>query len=157
MTDLFGDGYAFSDSTYSTTHGVRSFTDFESCAEETAVSRLYGGIHYDFGNKNGSYLGQTIGYNVLNLFQTVSSTSTRPSGLQALQLFPNPAQGQVFVKNATAEMASIKVFSLTGQVAKQGALESNEIDLEGLTSGLYIVTIYDKTGLPMGQQKLVVQ
>ncbi len=157
MTHLFGDDYAFSDSTYAATLGVRSFTDFESCAQETAISRLYGGIHYEFGNQNGSYLGQTIGENVINLFQQVSSTKARPAELQALQLFPNPASRQVYIKNSSANMAAMKVVSLTGQIVKQGDIEGNAIDLEGLTSGLYIVTIYDKTGLPVGQQKLAVQ
>jgi hypothetical protein len=157
MTDLFGDGYAFTDSTYAATLGVRSFTDFEACAEETAVSRLYGGIHYDFGNKNGSYLGRTIGENFINLFQQVSSTSARPKALQALQLFPNPANGQVFVKNASANMASVKVVSMMGQIVKMDDLDGNAIDLNGLTSGIYIVIGYDKSGLPLGQQRLIVQ
>jgi PAP2 superfamily/Secretion system C-terminal sorting domain len=157
MNHLFGDNYAFNDSTYAATLGVRAFTDFESCAEETAVSRLYGGIHYDFGNQNGSYLGQTIGENIINLFQQVSSSSSRPLGLQALKLFPNPTSGQVFVKNASANMAFVKVFSLTGQLAKQGSLQGSAIDLTGLASGLFIVTILDKNGLPIGQQKLVIE
>lgn len=156
MEDLFGETYAFTDSTYAATLGLRSFTDFESCAEETAVSRLYGGIHYDFGNKNGSYLGQSIGYNVLNLFQTVSPAFEASKAAADLAIFPNPASGQVFVKNATSEMATAKLVSLTGGVAKQVSLEGNSISLAGVPPGMYVVTVHDRAGLPIGLQKIVV-
>jgi hypothetical protein len=156
MTDLFGEDYAFSDSTYATTLGVRSFTDFESCAEETALSRLYGGIHYEFGNLNGSYLGQTVGDNIVNLFQQVSSTAARHQ-LPALQIFPNPAKEAVFIKNMTPDMTSFKLSSITGSTMKSGMMDSRGISLDGLATGLYIVTILDANGYPVGQQKLVVQ
>ncbi|MBK8567538.1 MAG: T9SS type A sorting domain-containing protein [Saprospiraceae bacterium] len=156
MTHLFGEGYSFSDSTYATTHGVRSFTDFESCAQETAISRLYGGIHYDFGNQNGSYLGRTVGDNIINLFQQVSSTAARQQ-LLALQIFPNPAKDAVFIKNMTPSMTSFKLSSITGSTMKSGMMDSNGISLDGLAPGLYIVTILDSNGYPVGQQKLVVQ
>ena len=38
----------------------RSFTSFSSCAEEIGKSRLYGGIHYDFSNRNGIDMGKKI-------------------------------------------------------------------------------------------------
>ena len=66
LTDLFGDNFAFSDST-ETEFGlpVRSFTSFAQAADEASVSRLYGGIHYrpalDVGIANGRKIGRFIG------------------------------------------------------------------------------------------------
>jgi membrane-associated phospholipid phosphatase len=47
LTDLFGERYAFVDRTHDT-RGLpqRSFGSFLEAAEEAAVSRLYGGIHF---------------------------------------------------------------------------------------------------------------
>jgi hypothetical protein len=47
MTALYGDNFAFNDST-ETPYGrsVRSFSSFRQAAEECSISRLYGGIHY---------------------------------------------------------------------------------------------------------------
>ena len=45
----------------------RSFSNFYDYAQEAAVSRLYGGIHYRFDNENGFTCGQHIAMNVEHL------------------------------------------------------------------------------------------
>jgi hypothetical protein len=44
----------------------RSYTSFWAAANEAAISRLYGGIHYREAIENGLRTGQCIGQNVLN-------------------------------------------------------------------------------------------
>jgi len=39
----------------------RTFASFEAAAEEAAVSRLYGGIHYSFDNESGLVAGSCVG------------------------------------------------------------------------------------------------
>jgi len=65
LTDLFGDGVAFRDST-EMAFGLppRDFTSFRQAAEEAAVSRLFGGIHYRDGIENGLTQGRAIGQRV---------------------------------------------------------------------------------------------
>ena len=65
LTGVFGDNFAFTDSTeveYGMT--ARSFKSFQHAAEEAAESRMYGGIHYraacDNGKKQGTLLGEFI-------------------------------------------------------------------------------------------------
>ncbi|MGH7898348.1 MAG: vanadium-dependent haloperoxidase, partial [Candidatus Binatia bacterium] len=69
LGDLLGDDYAFVDTT-SVDHATppatpRSFPSFRAAAEEAALSRLYGGIHYRFGNDNGLAQGICIGHTIL--------------------------------------------------------------------------------------------
>jgi hypothetical protein len=52
----------------------RSFASFMAAAEEAAVSRLYGGIHYPMGNTNGLLQGQCVGGHVNDL------QTRRPAG-----------------------------------------------------------------------------
>ncbi len=65
LTDIFGDNFAFDDDT-EVPYGlpVRSFTSFEHAADEAAISRMYGGIHYraavEVGVKQGRDLGAYI-------------------------------------------------------------------------------------------------
>jgi hypothetical protein len=66
LTKLFGDNFAFTDSTeieFGLT--ARSFNSFMDASAEAAVSRLYGGIHYrlacDVGVTEGRELGKFIG------------------------------------------------------------------------------------------------
>ncbi|PID68595.1 MAG: phosphatidic acid phosphatase [Flavobacteriales bacterium] len=65
LTDVFGDNFEFDDTT-EVPYGlpVRSFSSFNKAADEAAVSRLYGGIHYraaiDIGLKQGRELGKFV-------------------------------------------------------------------------------------------------
>ena len=63
LSDLFGDDYAFVDHTHDR-RGLapRSFASFSEAAEEAAVSRLYGGIHYRAAIDNGLHQGKQIGH-----------------------------------------------------------------------------------------------
>jgi hypothetical protein len=62
LTDLFGDGYAFVDRTHERLGlDPRSFASFLAAADEAAISRLYGGIHYRAAIENGLLQGRQIG------------------------------------------------------------------------------------------------
>jgi hypothetical protein len=65
LTSLFGDNFAFSDSTeleFGLT--ARNFKSFMDASAEAALSRLYGGIHYrracDVGVDEGKELGKLV-------------------------------------------------------------------------------------------------
>ncbi|UJH66235.1 vanadium-dependent haloperoxidase [Allomuricauda sp. SCSIO 65647] len=65
LTDIFGENFAFDDDT-EVPYGlpVRSFKSFRQAADEAAISRMYGGIHYraavEIGVKQGRDLGKFI-------------------------------------------------------------------------------------------------
>ncbi|MCW5912139.1 MAG: vanadium-dependent haloperoxidase [Cyclobacteriaceae bacterium] len=65
LTGVFGESFAFTDSTeIEFGLGIRSFTSFNQAADEAAVSRFYGGIHYipacEIGKQEGAALGEFI-------------------------------------------------------------------------------------------------
>ncbi len=66
LTDLFGDNFAFDDDV-EVPYGlpVRSFPSFRQAAEEAAISRLYGGIHYPMAIENGLEQGRDLGRHVV--------------------------------------------------------------------------------------------
>jgi hypothetical protein len=65
LTDIFGPDFAFDDDT-ELKYGlpVRSFSSFRQAADEAAISRMYGGIHYrkavEVGVKQGRDLGHFV-------------------------------------------------------------------------------------------------
>lgn len=65
MTNIFGDNISYTD-TSETEFGIapRSFTSVRKAAEEAAMSRVYGGIHFknscDVGNAEGKLVGQLV-------------------------------------------------------------------------------------------------
>lgn len=68
LTALFGENYGFTDES-PTPDGVpqRSFTGFWAAANEAAISRLYGGIHFRPAIENGQKLGACIGQFAVDL------------------------------------------------------------------------------------------
>ena len=61
---------AFEDSTSITIgHAVRRFDSFAAAAREAGMSRVYGGIHFNFGNLGGRALGECVGTKVVERFQ----------------------------------------------------------------------------------------
>ena len=71
LTDLFGDNFAFDDTT-EIEYGlpVRSYDSFIEASEEAAVSRLYGGIHYMMAIEEGVAQGQEVGEHIVQRIQT---------------------------------------------------------------------------------------
>lgn len=65
LTDIFGEDFTFDDDT-ELPYGipVRHFNSFRQAADEAAISRMYGGIHYraavEIGVKQGRDLGQYV-------------------------------------------------------------------------------------------------
>jgi len=65
MTKVFGDNLAYRD-TSEMEFGIqpRDFTSFRQAAAEASISRVYGGIHYQFdcdnGNERGTKLGEFV-------------------------------------------------------------------------------------------------
>lgn len=66
LTDLYGDGFAFTDSTEAM-YGLpmRSFRSFRQAADEAAMSRLYAGIHFRHAIEKGQEQGRRIGAHVV--------------------------------------------------------------------------------------------
>ena len=76
LTKEFGDNFAFADSSEAE-FGLpaRSFASFEAAANEAAISRLYGGIHFRRAIEQGQMQGRKVGENVLAKVITRASTA----------------------------------------------------------------------------------
>ncbi len=74
LTEIFGDNFAFNDDT-ELKYGlpIRSFTSFNQAADEAAISRLYGGIHYRAAIDLGLDQGRELGKFVVNKLQMTTN------------------------------------------------------------------------------------
>jgi hypothetical protein len=66
LTSVFGENFAFTDST-EVRFGLeaRSFPSFKAAAEQASISRLFGGIHYRPAIENGAVQGKNIAEYIL--------------------------------------------------------------------------------------------
>jgi hypothetical protein len=146
MTELYGMNYTFTDSTYGDQFGgPRTWNSFVESAEETAISRLYGGIHYPIGNTNGSVSGIMIGNMVSGLFNQLVNTPEE-TALANLELYPNPSPGQVSLNLPNNDFTGLTVWTLTGQKVYEEILNSRVLDLSHLEKGVYIFVVEDVNG-----------
>ena len=65
--------------------------------------------------------------------------ATAENQLTEVNIFPNPASGQVIVQ--CAEMKQVEVFSIDGRLARSIKVEGDTCQLKGLNSGVYVVRI----------------
>jgi hypothetical protein len=72
LTEIFGDSYTFIDRTHEDRTDIdgspRTYSNFYNMAEEAAISRLYGGIHFQEAIDLGLEQGYQIGANVIEVF-----------------------------------------------------------------------------------------
>ncbi|MCU0393629.1 MAG: vanadium-dependent haloperoxidase, partial [Thermoflexibacter sp.] len=81
LSGLMGDSFAFTDSTeHQYGHGVRSFQSFRKAAEESSISRVYGGIHFRSGCEEGLKVGQQIGKYIHEKIKTKRYTEIANNG-----------------------------------------------------------------------------
>jgi len=78
LTDEFGAGFAFVDSTEAE-FGLppRAFASFQAAAAEAAISRLYGGIHYRMAIEQGAIEGRRVGELVVRRVRTRAQQLSR--------------------------------------------------------------------------------
>jgi hypothetical protein len=74
LTDIFGDDFTFDDDT-ELPYGipVRHFDSFRQAADEAAISRMYGGIHYRAAVEVGVKQGRDLGQYVVNKLRMTKS------------------------------------------------------------------------------------
>lgn len=77
LTNLFGDNYAFADSTQLVLGlPVRKFKSFYAASEEAGMSRMYGGIHFRPANEYGAQQGKEVGQLVTARLKTRKNSQT---------------------------------------------------------------------------------
>ena len=66
LTKIFGENFAFQDTSDLRYIGMkRDFKSFKQASDEASISRVYGGIHYNFSVNEGVVQGQKVGDKVI--------------------------------------------------------------------------------------------
>lgn len=65
MSSIFGNDFGFADRGDSSVNTFRKYNNFAQAADESGVSRIYGGIHFESANANGLATGRNIGNYVM--------------------------------------------------------------------------------------------
>ncbi len=76
---------------------------------------------------------------------------------ESLSIYPNPATGgKVFLSSKSSELKEIEIFDILGKKVMQTTVTTNkEINISGLTPGIYIITV--KEAEHIATRKLIIK
>ncbi|KAA9333446.1 T9SS type A sorting domain-containing protein [Hymenobacter busanensis] len=132
--------------------------------ENSRLANNYGLIHgLTLADVNGDgapemFVGlQTGGMNVFGTRNRVLSTKAAANATWALQVYPNPARATATVE--TGVPTRLTVLDLTGRRVRETttAQRRHQLDLSGLSAGVYVVRVTSATDGSIGMQRLVVE
>ena len=77
--------------------------------------------------------------------QLDGGTSIENTSLDAFAVYPNPTDGEVFIKLENAN--EYMLYSVDGKLVQKGMITGNSINISGNTSGMYILQVKTNDGL----------
>ena len=105
--------------------------------------------HWSIKFKKGTYKNlintvraATFGRGVWDSPLNSSSTYASSEIVNNLNIYPNPASNQLYVKLKSSDLVHFEIRSISGKIIKEGTLAScNYIDISRVNSGTYIIKI----------------
>ena len=95
-------------------------------------------IHYPTNRIRAATFGRGVWDSPLNS----SSTYANSEIVNNLNIYPNPASNQLYVKLKSSDLVHFEIRSISGKIIKEGTLAStNYIDVSRINSGTYIIKI----------------
>jgi hypothetical protein len=90
---------------------------------------------------------------------TISAQSAKHTSdeNESFSVYPNPATGgKVFLSSKSSELKEIEIFDILGKKVMQTTVTTNkEINISGLTPGIYIITV--KEAEHIATRKLIIK
>ncbi|MCK9206406.1 MAG: T9SS type A sorting domain-containing protein [Salinivirgaceae bacterium] len=84
-------------------------------------------------------------------------TNIKEHDQKKIELYPNPAQGKITIKNLDCKDEIIyKLIDINGHISKQGKVNNSSINISDLHSGLYSLVL-EKNNCQLFQEKFVVE
>jgi hypothetical protein len=68
MSSVFGADFGFADKGDKSVNSLRTYENFSEAADESGISRIYGGIHFASANVDGLSSGRNVGNYVVQNF-----------------------------------------------------------------------------------------
>jgi len=72
-----------------------------------------------------------------------------------IKIFPNPVKNTLFIQTENVDIEEMILVNLSGQKIFQGKFQ-NEIDVNGLTSGIYFLQLKNKNGVVIKTEKVII-
>ena len=136
---------------------------YKDAADQCSLSRIWGGIHPPIDDIPGRIMGQEIGLDAFDLAKTYfegNLSINNSASLNNLKIYPNPAKDIVYLKTDEGfENGTAEIFTVTGQLVTSIKLSNpklNELNIENLANGIYMLKLMNNTNGQQITKKLIV-
>lgn len=126
--------------------------DFKEIGEKTAIgSNRYSLLHRNAITGLNYYRLQQVDKDGKSHTSNIISVEYRP----LVTIFPNPTEGQIQI-DSKIPISQILVYDVSGKCLMRSTLESSTLDLSQLQRGIYLLTVIDKWGNRIAEEKITV-
>lgn len=134
---------------------------YRDAADQTSLSRIWGGIHPPVDDIPGRIVGEQIGIEALSLAEAYFNGEIldveENDLIQQLVLYPNPAKHTLqIVHPSTLTIKTVEIYDTVSR--KVQSIQNNAVqpvlDIQGLEDGMYIVKLQTSKGI-VSKQLLV--
>jgi len=78
-------------------------------------------------------------------YQDIVASTTNPTAIPGLRMYPNPASQMVILTAETQEPLDVSIFDLSGRLVDQSRVSTN-LDVSRLLPGIYLLQVTDSQG-----------
>ncbi|WP_317131221.1 T9SS type A sorting domain-containing protein [Polaribacter sp. IC063] len=131
---------------------------YRDAADQTSLSRIWGGIHPPIDDIKGRIIGEKIGKEAYlfaeNFFGGNIKNTYNPTTNSAISIFPNPFKSELQVLTSFTDAYKIDIYDVLGK--KVFSIQNeNSIQLGYLKAGIYYLNISLENGELIRRKKLI--
>lgn len=133
---------------------------YRDASDQTSLSRIWGGIHPPIDDIRGRIIGEKIGMDAFNMsIDYFNGTLGTPEYdySKDIKIYPVIFDESITVQSNFEDHLKVQLLNFNGQVIFEQDLQnsSQQIELKGLSSGMYFARIYNQNNQLLNIQKLV--
>ena len=122
---------------------VLQWATYRDAADQTGLSRIWGGIHPPFDDIPARFIGEQIAVNTLDNAQAYFSNTLSVANLEPrINYAPNPVESLLKL-NTSVPIKSLSTYNILGTLVAQGQPNTTNfsIDMRSFKSGIYFVCL----------------
>ena len=115
----------------------------------------YGGYFFNGALDQIRQYNRLLNIDEITALQLETSAAPKEDLTPEIKIFPNPVTNILFIQNENDVVQQMTLTSLSGHIVYEGTMK-NELDVNGISSGIYLLQLKDKNGVIIKTEKVII-